>query len=36
VRVPAARDRYRNTEVLTVRDGLIVEAEVFFGGKVGD
>jgi ketosteroid isomerase-like protein len=29
-------ERYRNTELLTVRDGLIVEAQVFFGGKVVD
>ena len=27
-------ERYRNTELLTVRDGLIVEAQVFFGGRV--
>jgi ketosteroid isomerase-like protein len=26
-------DRHRNTEYLTVRDGQIVTAEVFFGGK---
>ena len=26
-------DRHRNTEFLTVRDGQIVEAQVFFGGK---
>jgi ketosteroid isomerase-like protein len=32
----ATGDRYRNTELLTVRDGLIVEAQVFFGGKVAD
>lgn len=25
---------FRNTEVLTVRDGQIVEAQVFFGGRV--
>lgn len=27
-------DRYRNIEVITVRDGLIREVQVFFGGKV--
>ncbi|MGI8882025.1 MAG: hypothetical protein ACR2KJ_16245 [Jatrophihabitans sp.] len=27
--------RYRNTEFLTVRDGRIVEIQVFFGGQVG-
>jgi ketosteroid isomerase-like protein len=32
----ATGERYRNTELLTVRDGLIVEAQVFFGGKVAD
>ena len=26
-------DRHRNTEFLTVRDGQLVEAQVFFGGK---
>jgi hypothetical protein len=25
---------HRNTEVLTVRDGQVVEAQVFFGGRV--
>ncbi|MBC7592849.1 MAG: nuclear transport factor 2 family protein [Kineosporiaceae bacterium] len=28
-------DRYRNTEFITVREGKIVEIQVFFGGKVG-
>lgn len=27
-------ERYRNTEVLTVRDDKIVETQVFFGGRV--
>lgn len=27
-------DRHRNTEVITVRDGRIVEVQVFFGGRV--
>jgi ketosteroid isomerase-like protein len=27
-------ERYRNTELLTVHDGQVVEAQVFFGGKV--
>ncbi|MEU5532044.1 nuclear transport factor 2 family protein [Streptomyces sp. NPDC020362] len=27
-------DRYRNVEAITVRDGLIREVQVFFGGKV--
>lgn len=27
-------DVYRNTEVLTVRDGRIAETQVFFGGRV--
>lgn len=27
-------DRHRNAEVLTLRDGLIVETQVFFGGLV--
>ncbi|MFD8815504.1 hypothetical protein ACFV23_29425 [Streptomyces sp. NPDC059627] len=26
--------RYRNVEAITVRDGLIREVQVFFGGKV--
>jgi ketosteroid isomerase-like protein len=26
--------RYRNTEVLTIRDGRIHEVQVFFGGRV--
>jgi ketosteroid isomerase-like protein len=26
--------RYRNTEFLTVRDGKIIEIQVFFGGRV--
>ena len=30
----AAGDRSRNTEILTVRDGQIVEAEVYFGWSV--
>ena len=25
-------ERHRNVEVLTVRDGKVVEAQVFFGG----
>lgn len=29
-------ERYRNAELLTVRGGRIVEAQVFFGGKVPD
>lgn len=29
-------ERYRNAELLTVRDGRIVEAQVFFDGKVAD
>lgn len=27
-------EAFRNTEVLTVRDGQVVEAQVFFGGQV--
>ncbi|MBY8339476.1 nuclear transport factor 2 family protein [Streptomyces spinosirectus] len=27
-------DRHRNVEAITVRDGLIREVQVFFGGKV--
>jgi ketosteroid isomerase-like protein len=27
-------ERYRNAELLTVRDGQVVEAQVFFGGRV--
>ena len=27
-------ERYRNTEYITVRDGRIVEIQVFFGGRV--
>lgn len=27
-------ERHRNTEVITVRDGRIVETQVFFGGRV--
>jgi ketosteroid isomerase-like protein len=27
-------DRYRNVEAFTVRDGLIREVQVFFGGRV--
>ena len=30
----AAGGRYRNAERLTVRDGQLVETEVFFGGQV--
>ncbi|MCU1577944.1 MAG: hypothetical protein JWP19_148 [Rhodoglobus sp.] len=30
----ATGERFRNSEVVTVRDGLIVETQVFFGGKV--
>jgi ketosteroid isomerase-like protein len=30
----ATGERFRNAELLTVRDGQIVEAQVFFGGKV--
>lgn len=30
----ATGGRYRNAEVLTVRDGRIVEVQVFFGGSV--
>lgn len=26
-------DRHRNVEAITVRDGLIQEVEVFFGGR---
>ncbi|MFE2887029.1 nuclear transport factor 2 family protein [Streptomyces sp. NPDC059272] len=29
-----AGGRYRNVEAITVRDGLIQEVQVFFGGKV--
>jgi ketosteroid isomerase-like protein len=29
-------ERYRNAELLTVREGKIIEAQVFFGGKVAD
>lgn len=29
-------ERYRNAELLTVHEGRIVEAQVFFGGKVAD
>ncbi|WP_030927274.1 nuclear transport factor 2 family protein [Streptomyces sp. NRRL S-646] len=28
-------DRHRNVEAITVRDGLIREVQVFFGGRVG-
>ena len=28
--------RYRNAECIRVRDGRIVEVQVFFGGKVAD
>ena len=27
-------DRYRNTEFITVRNGRLVETQVFFGGRV--
>lgn len=27
-------ERHRNTELITVRDGQIVETQVFFGGRV--
>jgi hypothetical protein len=27
-------ERYRNTELITVRDEQLVEIQVFFGGKV--
>lgn len=27
-------DRHRNAEVLTVRDGQVVETQVFFGGRI--
>jgi ketosteroid isomerase-like protein len=27
-------ERYRNTEFITVRDGQLVETQVFFGGRV--
>jgi ketosteroid isomerase-like protein len=27
-------ERFRNTEVITVRDGRLVETQVFFGGRV--
>jgi len=30
----AAGGRYRNTELITVRDGQVVEIQVFFGGAV--
>lgn len=26
-------ERYRNTELITVRDGKIIETQVFFGGR---
>jgi hypothetical protein len=26
-------ERYRNVEVVTVRDGQLVETQVFFGGR---
>jgi ketosteroid isomerase-like protein len=28
-------ERYRNTEYITVRNGQLVETQVFFGGRVG-
>jgi hypothetical protein len=30
----AAGERHRNTEFITVRNGQLVEAQVFFGGRV--
>ena len=30
----ASGERYRNTELITVRDGQLVETQVFFGGRV--
>ncbi|MDQ6752060.1 MAG: nuclear transport factor 2 family protein [Actinomycetota bacterium] len=27
-------EQYRNTEFITIRDGQLVEAQVFFGGRV--
>jgi ketosteroid isomerase-like protein len=30
----ASGERYRNAERLTVRDGQLIETEVFFGGQV--
>jgi ketosteroid isomerase-like protein len=30
----ATGERFRNSEVVTVRGGLIVETQVFFGGRV--
>ncbi|GAA2611480.1 nuclear transport factor 2 family protein [Actinomadura fulvescens] len=29
-------ERYRNAEVITVRDGAVVETQVFFGGRAHD
>ena len=29
-------ERYRNAELLTVREGRIVEAQVFFGGRAAE
>jgi hypothetical protein len=31
---PVTGGRYRNVEAITVRDGLIREVQVFFGGAV--
>ena len=31
--VAESGERYRNTEVLTVRDGRVIETRVFFGGR---
>lgn len=31
---PKDGDTYRNTEVISIRDGRIVEIQVFFGGRV--
>lgn len=31
--VAESGERYRNTEVLTVRDGRVVQTRVFFGGR---
>jgi hypothetical protein len=28
-------DRHRNAEYITVRNGQLVETQVFFGGRVG-
>ncbi|MGW1916038.1 hypothetical protein ACWCQS_36280 [Streptomyces sp. NPDC002076] len=31
---PTGGERYRNMEAITVRDGLIREVQVYFGGEV--